>query len=140
MALGSTRMATRSPRPSAGLSEDVLSQNGRRLAARRPVIAVENLGVQVDAVRPGDGAGHLIDEHLSELDRIPKGFKDASMQHRPQVELPDEPVREGQPQAELPEGLDLDDPRRSAHCSTRLPEGFHREEGVGYLGPPPVLD
>jgi hypothetical protein len=36
-------------------------------------------------------------------------------------------------------GLDLDDPRRSAHYSTRLPEGFHREEGGGYLGPLPIL-
>lgn len=56
---------------SAGLSEDVLSKDARWLAGSGLVVTMEDIGIEVHPVRPGDGAGNVVHEDAGELDGVP---------------------------------------------------------------------
>jgi len=61
---------------------------------------MQDVGVKVDAVRPADGPGCLIDSHLSEVRGIVERFEHTTaIDNLPEVEISDETISEGQPKS-----------------------------------------
>ena len=116
----------------------VLLQYDETLAARRGVVTVENVGIEVDAVGPADRAGDGVHGHLCEQGSIPERLEDATLQYAVEVEFTYQAIGEGEAQAEVTQVIDIDDSRRSAH-GLRLAKGLDREERCGRLRTVPVV-
>lgn len=77
------------------LAYELIPAPGRGLG-----ITMQDVGVEVDAVRPANGAGDLIDDHLSEVRGIVERFEDATaIDNLLEVEISDETIPEGEPQS-----------------------------------------
>jgi hypothetical protein len=86
------------------------------------MVSVEDVGIQVHPVRPHNRAGHVVDPDLPEDVRIAQRVENTALENWIEVELPDEPIREGQAQLKAVERNRHGDPRRPTHVTTLLPD------------------
>jgi hypothetical protein len=110
-------------------------------ARRRFSVTVQDIWVEVQAVGPADRAGQLVDAYLREVAGVPKWLEQAALREDVgEVEVTDESVREGQPEAVIAERLDGGDPGQCSHAAARLAETLNRPEGGRDLRQLPVRD
>ena len=87
------------------------------------MVAVHDVGIEVNADGPCHGADSRIDVHLREQRRIVEWRERAIVQHRRQVPAPDEIVGSDETQPKTTEVFDIDDPRWATHARS-LPKTF----------------
>lgn len=123
---------------SAGRTQVVFVQQDGTVAGRRGVFTVENVGIEVDAVGPGDRAGDGVHGNLCEHGSISERLEDTTFEDAVEVELAHQAVGEGEAQPEVTQVFDIYDSRRSAHRRT-LSKGLDRDERCRSLRPLPVV-
>lgn len=99
---------------------------------------MENVGIEVDAVGPGDRAGDGVHRCLCEEGSVPERFEDATLEYPVEVELANQAVGEGEAEPEITQVFDIDDSRRPAH-GRRLAKGVDRDERRRSLRPLPIV-
>jgi hypothetical protein len=121
---------------SAGAFEPVLAEKARLHRGGRFVISVEDVGIEVDAVRPGDGSGNRIDcdcrKGLVVVDR-----SENARQRVGEVEFAHDAVGERDPQRAHVEKLNVADTCEIGHAH-RLLEGINDRKGGRFLSEGPV--
>lgn len=125
-----------SPR-SAGFAKAELSQYQRRFPARGLEVTVKHIRVKVHPVGPADRTCDGVDRHPTERFLVLKWGEDSSYEHGPEIQLPDQAVREGQAEPMATKVIDTDNTRRTRH-ETSLPKRFDGDEWFRRLGPVPV--
>lgn len=93
--------------------------------------------IEVHPVGPADRTGDRVDEHPTERFLVLKWGEDSSYQHGPEIQLPDQAVREGQADPMATKVIDTDNTRRTRH-GTSLTKRFDGDERFRRLGPIPV--
>ena len=98
----------------AGLLEAVLAEDRWRSAGCWRLVAVQNIGVEVDSARPANGPGRAIERDSTENLVVIDGRKDA-IEGACEVEFANQAVRERNAQAACAEMADFRDARKGAH-------------------------
>lgn len=114
-----SHVATRGPE-SAALLKPVLPDEEGASPIGGLVVPVQDVGIQVHAVRPGNRSGDVVDPDVAEDGRVAQVFENTTAEHWIEIELPDESVREGQPQLEALERNYCRDPRRPSHVQNAI--------------------
>jgi hypothetical protein len=121
----------------AGFLKPVLTQEAWRDRGRRRVVAVEDVGIEVDAARPTHGAGNRVDRCASKDCVVVEGGQNAGQRCR-EVEFAHEAVRERDSKHAAAEVLHDGDACEVGH-DDRLLERFDRGQRSRLLRQCPVV-
>ena len=115
-----------------------LGQHRGRGSAGGLGVAVQHIGIQIDAIRPANRSCYWIHGHPREQPAIKECCQDALTEHRAQVKVALQPVRERKPQRETTQMRNLRNARERTHRPTlRQPIVASQSPRARWTLPPP---